>query len=270
MKSARWLLASLFALVLTASAASVAAQNLKQLTLKELNQRARGSVVLLKNLDASGEEVGEGTGFVIRDGYILTNHHVVEGASRMQAVLPDKRVLELQGILAQDAGHDLAILQSPAHSLRPLPLVGLDPVEPGERVVVLGNPLGFSSTLSDGIVSAWRENGIEENPDFIKGPLLQITAPISEGSSGSPVMNLDGEVVGVAVAFFEGGQSLNFAVPASSVRKLLARVNPKHLERKFSAPGSFSLASNPEYLRNLGISGLLFAGIFVAFRLMRN
>jgi S1-C subfamily serine protease len=135
---------------------------------------------------------------------------------------------------------------------------------------VLGNPLGFSSTLSDGIVSAWRETGIEEDPEFIKGPLLQITAPISEGSSGSPVMNLDGEVVGVAVAFFEGGQSLNFAVPASSVRKLLARVNPKHLERKFSAPGSFSLASNPEYLRNLGISGLLFAGIFIAFRLMRK
>ena len=74
--------------------------------------------------------------------------------------------------------------------------------------------------------------------------------------------------MGVAVAFYEGGQSLNFAVPASSVRKLLARVDPKHLERKFGASGSF--ASNPEYLRNLGISGLIFAGIFVAFRLMRK
>ena len=264
------LLACLFALTLTASAATPAhaAEPLKELSLKQLNQRARGSVVLLKNLDASGEEVAEGTGFVIRDGYILTNQHVVEGASRMQAVLPDKRVLELPGILAQDAGHDLAILKAPIHSLRPLPLVGADPVEPGERVVVLGNPLGFASTLSDGIVSAWRENGIEENPEFIKGPLLQITAPISEGSSGSPVMNLDGEVVGVAVAFYEGGQSLNFAVPASSVRKLLAQVNPKHLERKFGVPGV--LGSSPEYLRNLGISGLIFAGIFIAFRLMRK
>jgi serine protease Do len=268
MKPSRRSLACLFALALAASAAAHGAESLQELSLKELNQRARGSVVLLKNLDASGEEVAEGTGFVIRDGYILTNHHVVEGASRMQAVLPDKRVLELQGILAQDAGHDLAILKAPVHSLRPLPLMGADRVEPGERVVVLGNPLGFSSTLSDGIVSAWRENGIEEDPEFIKGPLLQITAPISEGSSGSPVMNLDGEVVGVAVAFYNGGQSLNFAVPASSVRKLLARVNPKRLEQRFGVPGSF--ASNPEYLRNLGISALLFAGIFIAFRLMRK
>jgi len=135
-------------------------------------------------------------------------------------------------------------------------------------VVVLGNPMGFASSLSDGIVSAYRENGIDEEPDFIKGPLLQITAPISHGSSGSPVMNLNGEVVGVAVAVFEGGQSLNFAVPASSVRRLLARVDPKRLERRFGTVAG--LPSSPETLRNLGISGLIFAGIFVAFRMMRN
>jgi serine protease Do len=254
------MLACLVALALAAPVAAV--------DLKELNHRARGSVVLLKNLDAGGQVFAEGTGFVIRGGYILTNHHVVEGASRMQAVLPDKSVLELPGVLAQDAGHDLAILKAPAHHLQPLPLVRPGLTEPGERVVVLGNPLGFSSTLSDGIVSAYRENGIDEDPDFIKGPLLQITAPISEGSSGSPVMNLNGEVVGVAVAFYDGGQSLNFAVPASSVRRLLARVNPQRLERRFGTRGGF--ASSSETFRNLAISGLIFAGIFVAFRMMRN
>ncbi|HSS75990.1 MAG TPA: S1C family serine protease [Thermoanaerobaculia bacterium] len=254
------MLACLAALALAAPLAAV--------DLKELNHRARGSVVLLKNLDAGGQAVSEGTGFVIHGGYILTNHHVVEGASRMQAVLPDKSVLELPGVLAQDADHDLAILKAPAHHLQPLPLVRPGPTEPGERVVVLGNPLGFASTLSDGIVSAYRENGIDEEPDFIKGPLLQITAPISEGSSGSPVMNLNGEVVGVAVAFYDGGQSLNFAVPASSVRRLLARVNPQRLERKFGTIAG--LPTRPETLRNLRISGLIFAGIFVAFRLMRN
>ncbi len=265
MKSLRMLacLVGLCGLCAGALPAPVAAEDLK-----ELNHRARGSVVLLKNLDAAGGEVAEGTGFVIRGGYILTNHHVVNGAARMQAVLADKSVLELRGILAQDADHDLAVLEAPANHLRPLALVGAGQVEPGERVVVLGNPLGFSSTLSDGIVSAYRENGIDEDPDFIKGPLLQITAPISEGSSGSPVMNLNGEVVGVAVAFYEGGQSLNFAVPASSVRKLLARVDPQRLEQKFGPAAGF--ASNSETLRNLGISGLIFAGIFVAFRLMRN
>jgi len=236
--------------------------------LKELNHRARGSVVLLKKLDSGGEELSEGTGFVLEGGYIVTNHHVVEGASRMQAVLPDKSVLELSGILAQDADHDLAILKAPTHHLAPLPLVPPGPPEPGERVVVLGNPLGFSSTLSDGIISAYRENGVDEEPDFIEGPLLQITAPISHGSSGSPVMNLNGEVVGVAVAVIEGGQSLNFAVPASSVRTLLARVNPKRLELRFSAPGGLPISW--EALRNLGISAVIFAGIFIAFRRMRN
>ncbi|HEX4960227.1 MAG TPA: trypsin-like peptidase domain-containing protein [Thermoanaerobaculia bacterium] len=259
MKSFR-LLACLCALALAASAAAE--------DLKALNHKARASVVLLKNLDASGDEVAEGTGFVIGNGYIVTNHHVVEGASRMEAVLADKSILELSGILVQDAGHDLAILKAPASHLKPLSLVGADPVEPGERVVVLGNPLGFSSTLSDGIVSAYREKGIEEDPDFIKGPLLQITAPISEGSSGSPVMNLNGEVVGVAVAFFEGGQSLNFAVPASSVRRLLKRVDPKRLEQKFSSGTGFP--ASMDLLRNLGISTLLFAVIFIAFRRMRR
>jgi S1-C subfamily serine protease len=147
--------------MLACLAALALAGPLAGVDLKELNHRARGSVVLLKNLDSSGQEVAEGTGFVIRGGYILTNHHVVEGASRMQAVLPDKSVLELPGILAQDAGHDLAILEAPAHNLQPLPLVRPGPTEPGERVVVLGNPLGFSSTLSDGIVSAYREHGID-------------------------------------------------------------------------------------------------------------
>jgi len=254
------ILACLAALALAAPTSAV--------DLKELNHRARGSVVLLKNLDAGGQDVAEGTGFVIQGGYILTNHHVVEGASRMQAVLPDKSVLELPGVLAEDPDHDLAILKAPSHHLVPLSLVRPGPTEPGERVVVLGNPLGFSSTLSDGIVSAYREHGIDEDPDFIKGPLLQITAPISEGSSGSPVMNLNGEVVGVAVAFYDGGQSLNFAVPASSVRRLLARVNPLRLEKSFGTLAGFT--SSSETFRNLAISGLLFAVIFIAFRRMRN
>jgi hypothetical protein len=81
-------------------------------------------------------------------------------------------------------------------------------------------------------------------------------------------MNLNGEVVGVAVAFYDAGQSLNFAVPASSVRRLLARVNPKRLERRFGTKTGF--AGSSETLRNLAISGLIFAGIFIAFRLMRN
>ena len=134
---------------------------------------------------------------------------------------------------------------------------------------MLGNPLGFASSLSDGIISAYREDGIEADEEFIKGPLLQITAPISHGSSGSPVMNLEGQVVGVAVAVWEGGQGLNFAVPASSVRRLLGRVSPERLERRFTAQGKLA-GLNPAYLRNLGISGLVFAGIFVAFRKMRG
>lgn len=253
-------LAGLLAVVLALPAAAAA-------DLKALHARARNSVVQLKNFNASGEEVSDGTGFIVQGGHIVTNRHVVAGASRMEAVLPDGKTLELPGVLVQDEAHDLAVLAAPAHSLPPLSLAASGEFEPGEPVVVLGNPLGFSSTLSDGIISAWRPKGLEDEPDAPKGPLLQITAAISPGSSGSPVMNMEGEVVGVAVAVYQGGQSLNFAVPAVSLRKVLAQVKPGRMEESYSAKG---LALGPGILRNLGISALIFAGIFVAFRFMKN
>ena len=109
---------------------------------------------------------------------------------------------------------DLAIFvpeTPPAKSLRIAD--GAGPSE-GERVAVIGNPLGFDGTISDGIVSANRtdKNGVD---------LIQITAPISHGSSGSPVVNSHGEVLGIATMIFSGGQNLNFAVSAREIAKVL-------------------------------------------------
>ena len=237
--------------------------------LRELARQARDSVVLLNVFAPGGRAVGTGTGFFVEGGRLVTNLHVVDRAARVEAMLASEETLEVTGVAAADETNDLAILEVAAGSYPTLNLA-LAGVEPGERIVVLGNPLGLSGTLSEGIVSAIRSEGLAGEPTLGKtipkdavAPLLQISAAISPGSSGSPVMNLSGEVVGVAVSQFVRGQNLNFAVPAAAVRQLLASADAGRLERSFGArPGSGTGA----YLRNVVISLAVFAALYLALR----
>jgi len=228
--------------------------------LQELYATARPSVVLLKVYDRFGSEAGQGTAFVVEGGLLVTNDHVVEGAARVQAVLGLRQELAVRGVLAHDARQDLAILQAPPHTLQPLALAAAPPLV-GQPIVVVGNPLGLSSTLSEGIVAAFREGGLDDEEDeWLKGvPVLQISAPISPGSSGSPVLDLEGKVVGVAVGTRIHGQNLNFAVPASAVSALLRKVQPARLAREYSA----APAGSP-VLRNLAVSGIFFGILALA------
>jgi S1-C subfamily serine protease len=235
--------------------------------LRELSRTARESVMLLKIFNTGGQEVGAGTGFAVDGGLVVTNLHVIERAARVEAVLADA-TFTVVGVIASDAENDLAILRLDQTSLPPLPLATGVTVEPGERVVVLGNPMGLSGTLSEGIVSAVRDRGVDHQGRVGEGPpLLQITAAISPGSSGSPVMTLDGKVIGVAVSYYLGGQNLNFAVPIAAVADLLANANPRKLQRALAR-------SRPKgtvvYIRNLVISLVVFAAIFLGLRLLRD
>jgi hypothetical protein len=120
----------------------------------------------------------------------------------------------VKGVIAVDGEGDLALLQVdiPAQYVRPLPIVRNVPQE-GESIVVIGNPFGLEGSVSNGIVSAVREiSGY--------GKIIQITAPISPGSSGSPVVNMMGQVIGIATLQAAEGQSLNFAVPAERIFQL--------------------------------------------------
>ena len=174
------------------------------------------SVVLLMMQDDNGQAISLGSGFVVGDGVIVTNLHVIAGASRGYAKLPDQKdKLPIEGTFGIDDVHDLAILSVPRLKVKALPLGDSSQVVTGDEVYVVGNPQGLEGTFSTGIVSGIRKFGEDS--------LLQITAPISPGSSGGPVTNSKGEVIGVSVATFKEGQNLNFAIPSSYIKPLLAK-----------------------------------------------
>jgi S1-C subfamily serine protease len=186
---------------------------------QEIAKRAFASTVLLVLEDANGQPVSLGSGFFVRDSEIASNLHVIAGAARGYAKLVgQKPKYDIEGITAADAERDLVILRVPGARAPALNLASSNAVQVGETVYAVGNPHGLEGTFSQGIVSSMREVG----PDR----LLQITAPISPGSSGGPVLNGKGEVIGVSVATFRGGQNLNFAIPADYLRTLFGKVTP--------------------------------------------
>ncbi len=198
-------------LLIFLGASSVHAQ-----TAQEIARKAFGSTVLLVMEDANGQPLSLGSGFFVRDGEIASNLHVVEGAARGYAKLVGQKTkYNIEGITAVDPERDLVILKISVSGSPTLALGSSDIVQVGEGVYAVGNPQGLEGTFSQGIISSIREVG----PD----KLLQITAPISPGSSGGPVLNEKGEVIGVSVATFRGGQNLNFAIPSNYLKTLLGK-----------------------------------------------
>ena len=188
-------------------------------TAQEIAKTAFGSTVLLVMEDANGQSLSLGSGFFVRSGEIASNLHVVEGAARGYAKLVgEKTKYDIEGITAVDPERDLVVLKISARRSQVLPIGDSGAVQIGESVYAVGNPQGLEGTFSQGIVSSIREVGSDK--------LLQITAPISPGSSGGPVLNGKGEVIGVSVATFRGGQNLNFAIPSNYLKTLLGTAGP--------------------------------------------
>lgn len=234
--------------------------------IKQLHKQAREAVFLLRVFDSSGEAYASGTGFLVQKDLVATNHHVVESAARVEVVLSEDKTVDAAAIVAWDPENDLALLKLPSVERRPLSLGSSRSLEPGDRVIVLGSPLGLSGTLSEGIVAALRPQGLGADSEMSR-PLLQITAPISSGSSGSPVLNARGAVVGVAVGIVSGGQNLNFAIPSDSLIALMARGAAGGIQRSLDS----QQAVTPWfYLRNVGISAAVFVAIFLAFRRLKR
>lgn len=183
---------------------------------------ASGSVVSIVMSDKEGKPLGQGSGFVVSaDGFIVTNYHVIaEGASAV-AKFPDGAFYIIDGVVASDKVRDIAILKAHGHNLRPLKLGNSDRLDVGEQVVAIGSPRGLESTVSDGIVSGVRS--LEEKG----GKYIQITAPISPGSSGGPLFNMSGEVVGITTMYLKNGENLNFAIPVNEAKVLLRSASSK-------------------------------------------
>ena len=182
--------------------------------LPELVRRIKPSAVAIETFDSRGEKLSRGSGFFIDGDRIVTNRHVIENAHRAEVHSSTGVVFPVTGVLAVDAEGDIALLKidAPNPPIRSLPLDKTSPQE-GESVVVIGNPLGLEGSVTNGIVSA-----VRDIPTF--GRIIQITAAISSGSSGSPVVNMQGQVIGIATLQVTGGQSVNFAIPSERITQL--------------------------------------------------
>ena len=187
-----------------------------QESLPDLVRRVKPSVVSVLTYDAKGEPLISGSGFFIRPGQVVTNMHVIRGARRVEIhTLEGKgRTYPVAGALAVDDEADLALLSVdvPAERARPLPLANALPDE-GEQVFLIGNPLRLEGSVSDGIVSA-----VREVPAV--GRIIQITAPVSHGNSGSPLLNMRGQVIGIVTVKVTNGQNINLALGATRIGAL--------------------------------------------------
>jgi tetratricopeptide (TPR) repeat protein len=180
--------------------------------LVELVKKTKPAVVLIQTFDDNNQPIGQGSGFFVNNkGHIVTNHHVLEGAYRATVKTSSGKEYPVEGIIAKNADADIVklVVKIPDANTPFLNLSEIVPSE-GQDIVVIGNPLGLESTVSAGIVSA-----VRDIPAF--GKILQITAPISPGSSGSPVINSKGEVIGIATLIVTKGQNLNFAIPSDKI-----------------------------------------------------
>jgi serine protease Do len=167
---------------------------------------------------------GAGSGVIIsRDGYLVTNNHVVEGAKEITVTLADRQEYKAR-VVGKDSKTDLAILKiDPKGTLNAANLGDSDQMKVGDWVLAIGNPFGLSNTVTAGIVSAkGRIIGAGPYDDFI-----QTDAPINPGNSGGPLFNLKGEVVGINTAIVPNGQGIGFAIPVDVVKPLIPQLISK-------------------------------------------
>ncbi len=190
----------------------------QKLTPEELYEKVSPSVVRVSVFNARGELLGHGSGFFVRDdSTVVTNFHVIEDGHSAEVVLSDgTTLLPVLGVEAFDMQSDVAILRVSAEKqkkIRPLILGGDELPQPASKAYVIGSPAGLDNSFSDGSVSGHRE--------MDGRTWIQTTAPISPGSSGSPLFNERGLVIGVATKSRVSGQNLNLALASLHLRKLL-------------------------------------------------
>ena len=162
---------------------------------------------------------GKGSGFIVtKNGYILTNNHVVENADKIKVTLLDGRSFDAKKI-GQDPTFDLAVIQIKAPDLPVLTLGDSDATDVGEWVVAIGNPLGFENSVTVGVISA--KNRTLQAPGINFQGFLQTDAAINPGNSGGPLIDLSGRVVGINSAIVPYAQGIGFAVPINMAKQIM-------------------------------------------------
>lgn len=201
--------------------AATASARQKELSTKELAAKGLKSVVFIKTKDAQGKSSGFGSGFFISKKLLATNYHVIEGATHISASSIYKTDEEFScKVLGTNKENDLAIVEIQGTTGIPLEL-SLQELEIGERVYAIGNPEGLGGTFSEGLISSLR------NFKGYTNSVIQHTAPMSQGSSGGPLLNSNGEVIGINTAINKTGQNINYAIDSSDLLVLMAKVEPE-------------------------------------------
>jgi putative serine protease PepD len=173
---------------------------------------------------SGGAESATGTGFVYDgDGHIVTNEHVIDGASSVSVKLSDGSTWKAT-VVGSDTSSDLAVLKisAPASKLTPLPLADSSAVQVGDGVVAIGNPFGLDGTVTSGIISAVDREIAAPDETPIEGA-IQTDAAINHGNSGGPLLNLEGKVIGVTAQIQSesgGNDGVGFAIPSNTVRSI--------------------------------------------------
>jgi S1-C subfamily serine protease len=187
-------------------------------------------VVMIISMDENYQPISIGSGFLIgKNGEIATNYHVIEGASSAIVKFVNKEEkYTVDNIVQTSIKYDLAIIQISTKTL-PLSLGDDDLASVGNRIYAIGNPEGLEGTVSEGIISGFRK--VDEN-----FRIMQITAPISPGSSGGPIINQNGQVIGIASSSIIIGQNLNFAVPVNKLKEIISKPSKNLPFNKTSLP----------------------------------
>jgi Do/DeqQ family serine protease len=167
---------------------------------------------------------GVGSGFITTsDGQIITNAHVVAGADQVQVTLTDGRAFTGE-VVGVDPVTDIAVIKIDAEGLPTVKLSDSDRIQPGEWAIAIGNPLGLDSTVTAGIISATGRSSREVGVPDKRVSFIQTDAAINPGNSGGPLLNLNGEVIGVNTAIIQGAQGLGFAIPINTVERISSQL----------------------------------------------
>ncbi|AFY72994.1 trypsin-like serine protease with C-terminal PDZ domain [Synechococcus sp. PCC 7502] len=179
-----------------------------------------------RRMPQSRVERGTGSGFIInKEGDIITNAHVVDGANKVTVILKDGRKLEGK-VLGSDTLTDIAVVKISDQNLPTVTLGTSQNLQPGEWAIAIGNPLGLDNTVTAGIISALGRNSTEIGVDK-RVKFIQTDAAINPGNSGGPLLNQQGEVIGVNTAIIQGAQGLGFSIPIETAQRIAKQIIEK-------------------------------------------